>query len=371
MRLEGPATAEGDLRRTPLAHLLVYAADRRLSGAMFLTDPAGLEHVIRFERGAPVKVRPGDGFAMFGELLIEDGLLSQRTLEHALATKGLLGDVLLLTGCVDAATLDWIAEIQFVKRMVHLFELPAETTYRYFDGHGALADWGGEPARVDLLAVLWAGLRDHGERSTRLPATLERLGDTPLRLHPAIEPGRFGFRQAELAVIARMREDAPPLAALIAAGVAPEAVVRRLVYMLAITRFLELLGAGALPVGVDEAAARALSLSGSQALARMTLRSVFYRVGAAAPDPAGDGERPPLSPRIGRRKDTAASPGEAPARAGAGADARCPPAEPEDPGPPSVRTPPVEDAEGVPSSSLRLTGGQPAPEELCPPLSKP
>src|SRR6185503_20034035 len=109
-REEGEAV-EGDLGRTPFAHLLVYALDRRLTGALFLRLPGDgaaepIVHVVRFARGAPVKVRPGDGYAKLGELLVEAGAVSERTVTAALATKGLLGDVLLLAGCLDRDTLE-------------------------------------------------------------------------------------------------------------------------------------------------------------------------------------------------------------------------------------------------------------------------
>ena len=88
------ASAEGELGRTPLAHQLVYAMDHRLSGrVLFLTPPDGPTHVVRLVRGAPVKVRPGDRHALLGEMLVEAGAIDQATLDGALATKGLLGDV--------------------------------------------------------------------------------------------------------------------------------------------------------------------------------------------------------------------------------------------------------------------------------------
>jgi hypothetical protein len=266
---------------------------------MFLTEPSGIEHVVQFVDGVPAKVRAGDGYAMFGELLIEDGVLSQKTLDDALATKGgLLGDVLALAGRVDTATLDWVAETQLVRRIVHLFELPAETRYRYHDRD--------RTAQVDFLALLWAGLRAHAERSTRLQVTLEALGDAPLRVHPGIDPGRFGFCESELAIIDRLRAGVPSLEALIASGIAAEDEIRRLVYALTISRYIDL-GGGRSPVGIEEAPVSPSSqrLPPNQALARMALRSIAYRAGAAAPDPAGDGERrsplprskPPLSSR--------------------------------------------------------------------------
>jgi hypothetical protein len=315
MRAGGPATAEGDLERTPFAHVLVYAVDRQLTGAMFLNEPSGTQHVLRFVRGIPVKVRSSDGFARFGELLLEEGLITAETLADALATTGLLGDVLLLSGCIDGPTLHRIAQTQFVRRMVHLFELPSGTTYRYFDGHDALADWGGEPADVEPLAVLWAGLRAHGERSTRIQSTLDLLGATPLRLHLAFEPGRFGLCEPEIGALAPLQASAPSLAALLESGVAPQALLRKLIYALVISRYIDL-GAGSVPVGLDEPWSSSFAPTSSQALGRVQLRATVHRVGAAAPDPPGDGERAPMQLRTRRRDAAAAQPQVAASAAG-------------------------------------------------------
>ncbi|WP_438028025.1 hypothetical protein [Sorangium sp. So ce233] len=304
MSADGPATAEGDLERTPFAHLFVYAVEHRLTGALILLEPTGAEHTVRIVRGSPVKIRPSDGYARFGEILLEEGVISAEILADALATRGLLGDVLLLSGCLDAPTLDWLAQVQFVRRMVRLFDLPPETTYRYFDGLDVLADWGGDPAKVDPLALLWAGLREHGERSTRLQRTLERIEAVPLRLHPALEPGRFGLTEGELAVIDVLQSSSPTLPALIRSGIAPEPIVRKLIYALAITRYLDF-GKG-VPLGAEPSSSVPPASAASLSLGRMQLRATVHREGAAAPDPAGDGERAPVMGR-GRRRDRTSS----------------------------------------------------------------
>ncbi|WP_437280709.1 hypothetical protein WME90_09155 [Sorangium sp. So ce375] len=304
MSPDGLATAEGDLERTPFAHLFVYAVEHRLTGALILVEPTGAEHTVRIVRGTPVKIRPSDGYARFGEILLEEGVISAELLAEALATRGLLGDVLLLSGCLDTATIDWLAQVQFVRRMVRLFDLPPETKYRYFDGLDVLAEWGGDPAKVDPLALLWAGLRDHGERSTRLHRTLERIEAVPLRLHPALEPGRFGFREGELAVIDALQSSTPTLAVLVRSGVAPEMTVRKLIYALAITRYLDF-GTGG-PVAAELSSSMPPASAASLSLGRLQLRPTVHRVGAAAPDPAGDGERAPVLSR-GRRRDRPSS----------------------------------------------------------------
>ena len=299
------ATAEGDIARTPFAHLLIYALDRALTGVIFLQQPDGVEHVIRLVRGAPVKVRPGDGYALLGEMLIEAGAIDGATLEAALHTKSLLGDVLLLAGCVQRDVLEQTAEKQLVRRIVRFFDLPAETTFRYFEGHDALADYGGDPACVDPVALVWAGLAAHAERSTMMEATLARLGDKPMKLHGASTASRFGLAGPEAKLLDHLVSQPATLAELTALGVAPPEVVRRFAYAMMITRQLDL-GAGSPPLGtIESTRTPAVAPGGTpRAVARMQLRSTVHRVGAAAPDLPGDGERgvPVVSARSSTRR---------------------------------------------------------------------
>jgi hypothetical protein len=318
-----PATAEGDLGRTPFAHLLAFALERQLSGALFLREPAGTEHVVAFDRGAPVKVRPGDPFARLGELLVEDGALDEATLKAALETPGMLGDVLLVGGAVTSAELRRAVDRQFATRMTRLFGLPRETTWRFFEGHGDLDEYGGEPATVDPLAVLWSGICDNAEAvAPTIDATLARLGDTPMRALGGVAVERFGFGPVEVQAVELLKLAAAPIPKLLGAGLVPEAVLRRVLYALVLTRQLEGLQApqGAAAAGeaepgsgnpaaegpraaVDDAAA----ISAAAALARVQLRSTVHRHGAAAPDLPGDGERAPVVVRSKVRDKRAAS----------------------------------------------------------------
>lgn len=303
MGSDTPATAEGDLARTPFAHLLVYAVDRRLTGALFLREPldaaaSPVEHVVRFARGTPVKVRPGDGFARLGELLVEAGALSPETLVEALATKGLLGDVLLLAGCVERDRLEATCAAQFHRRMTRLFTLPPATTFRYCDGHVELLDYGGDPASADPLAILWTGLKAHGGAPAMVEATLSRLGDLPLRIHPQATVTQLALADDEARVIDHLRSCPEGLGALGARDLLASERLRQLVYALAITRQLDV-GSSALPVGALDP-----TRTTSRSLGRVQLKPTTHRLGAAAPDAPGDGERGAASskPTTGPRK---------------------------------------------------------------------
>ncbi len=300
MGFDTPATAEGDLARTPFAHLLVYAVDRRLTGALFLCEPSPVngapvehvEHVVRFDRGTPVKVRPGDGFSRLGQMLVEGGALKPETLTEALATKGLLGDMLLLAGCVDRDRLEETCVSQFQRRMTRLFTLPSETTFRYCDGHTELLDYGSEPARADALAILWTGVKAHGGRRSVINAALARLGDLPLRLHPQATVARLGLDPDEARVIDHLQTQPEALRALAARSFLTTEMLRRLLYALVITRQLDL-GASTPPVGATDPVPRSRSTTAN--VARVQLKPTPHRQGAAAPDAPGDGERAPMS----------------------------------------------------------------------------
>ncbi len=282
---------EGELSSTPFAHILVYAFDRRLAGTLYLEEPSGTPHVVTFARGVPVKVRAGDGFALLGELLIKAGAITEEALAGALSMPALLGDALVIGGFVDRDTLEQTAEAQFRLRMVRLFGLAAETRYRYIDRVDELSEWGGAPAAVDPLELLWAGLREHGAARGTLESTLGRLGSSPLRLHASAAVERFAFGPRELEVAISMRERGRSIVDLAASGGVAAETVRRMVYALVITRHIDT-GGGALPAGVgaDGELPESSIRSGNHAVGRMRLRSIPHRDGAAAPDLPGPGE---------------------------------------------------------------------------------
>lgn len=300
MRPEVPPTADGDLDRTPLAHLLVYFIDQRLTGALFLTEPTGLVHVVRFARGVPVKVRPGDDHARLGELLVQEGLLSAADLEAALAAKGLLGDVLVLAGRIDPVRLEAVLERQFTMRMKRLFALPPATQFAYYDGSSALVDWGGDAATIDPLALIWSGLREHGQCSSRLGETMDRIADVPLLVHARATLDRFAFDEQERAAVDVIAAKPVCFGEVTGWDLVTPAVLANLVYTLAITRQLDL-GTGAQPAGCEQGRAEVQTPTGLS-LGRLQLRAAVHRFGAAAPDPPGDGERAPVVASSRRRR---------------------------------------------------------------------
>ncbi len=278
---ETPATAEGDLAQTPFAHLLVYALDRRLTGELFLFEAPEVTHAICFDRGQPVKIRMGDDYARLGTLLVEEGLVSSEVVENAVGTGGLLGDMLVLAGYVESEPLNRVIDQQFELRMRHFFELGEAVTYSYFDQSESLKEWGGDPVRLDPLALLWRGIREHGDKSTLFEVTLEKVKEVPLTLHARANLASFELEEDAKLVTEVLSLDPTTLdELLVMEGVSPD-IVRKIVYALTISRQFDL-GRGTLPLGVEEERTRHL--------AKVQLRSQVHRAGAAV-DVPGDGER--------------------------------------------------------------------------------
>lgn len=301
---DGPAAAEGALGQTPFAHLAVYALDKRITGELFICEPPAegadpavpvAPHVVRFEGGMPTKIKMGDDFARLGQLLLEKGAIDQATLDGALNTHGgLLGDVLVLSGYVESNTIEDLLVTQFQRRMTRLYALPPETQFKYFDKSDTLKSWGGDPSGVDPFSLLWTGIEAHGHCSTQMGATLELVQATPLKLHPKAPYSRFGMSAEAVDVVELLALDPTPFDELVALDSVPAELVRKVIYALVITRQLDI-GKSTVPVGVEERPAT---------VAKVALRSQLHRLGAAAPDAPGDGERTPVRPMSIRRGST-------------------------------------------------------------------
>src|SRR5688572_15749885 len=103
-------TAEGLLEKTPLVHLLVYMADRQLTGSLVLSSRSGgEEHAIYFFEGQASKVRTGEPIAHLGRVLFELGILSEEALNASLAAfsrgNDLHGEHLVRAGVIDRENL--------------------------------------------------------------------------------------------------------------------------------------------------------------------------------------------------------------------------------------------------------------------------
>lgn len=249
MAPDRPPTAEGDLAFAPLAHLMVYALDHRISGELHLEPAEGVVHVLRFDQGVPSKLRFGEPYARLGDLLVEAEVTTREVVEGAASMGGLLGDLLVLTGSVESKVLEETLERQLRMRLMKLYELPATTKYRYYDGAKELDGWGAEPIVLEPLALLWAGVEAHGDASALLEPTLERVQEMSFTLHPKAPFERVVLSELARSIVELVQLEPMTLTQILEAELGPEPEVRKLVYAFVLCRFFDL-GHGSLPLGV-------------------------------------------------------------------------------------------------------------------------
>ena len=249
-------TAEGLFSKTPLAHLLIYMLDQRLTGTTMFHAPDGLTHAIYFHDGGPAKVRTGTTVAPLDRVLLEMGLLDEPTLRGTLieiSKKQILhGRHLVMKGLLDREKILDALRIQVMRKTTYLFELPQETRYAYYKDLNLLASFGGpELTPCEPLAAIMAGVRLRAN-DPMVDATLLRIAGRPLALHIDAELRRLQLQRDERSVVDLLRARRMTLAEILDAGVAQERVVRLTIYALAITRYLDLGVPGSrAPVGIN------------------------------------------------------------------------------------------------------------------------
>jgi curved DNA-binding protein CbpA len=247
-------TAEGMFAKTPLVHLFVYLLDQALTGTTVITAPNGATYAIYFNEGVPAKVRLASPFAPLDQVLVELGLLDAGTLKNTLAEatsrRVLHGRVLVEKGYLPEVALYGALGAQIERKLMHLYELPAETKYAFYHGWNLLENYGGpELLTCEPLSVILVGAR----RPAALPfidSTLHRLSGRSFSLHAESTPERFRFAPEEKAVVERMRGKKHTLEEVTKSGAAPERIARCVVYALMITRHLDLGIQARPPVGI-------------------------------------------------------------------------------------------------------------------------
>ncbi len=248
------ATAEGNLTKTPLVHLLVYMLDQRLTGTTLFQTPEGVNHGVFFDKGVPSKVRTGSMVYPLDRVLLEMGQLDELTLRDSLmevSKKNMLhGRYLVSKGLVDGATIMKALKMQMVRKIVHMFELSPETRYAFYADVNLLETYGGpELIPCDPLAIIMVGVRLRSD-DPLVDQTLNRLQKRPLGLHLDAAVARFEFRKEEQSVVDLLRIRKMPLEEILNSGVGHERVARLTLYALAITRHLDIGVQGRPPIGV-------------------------------------------------------------------------------------------------------------------------
>ncbi|MEZ4372806.1 MAG: DnaJ domain-containing protein [Polyangiaceae bacterium] len=235
--------ASGVLSKTPLSNLLVYILDRELSGTLVVETTDGAKSALSFVRGVPAKARTSDAVIYLGRLLMEQGLIDDgieaTTLSRVASEKKLFGQLLLEQGAVTREQLIKALQEQVTRKVEWMCGLPESAAYGFYQDIDFLQGYGGEPTPIRPLAALWRGVRRFGPDHL-VDASLVRLGERPLRFHPDAAIKKFGLNNAESSVIDVIRAKSQPISSLLRADLVDTQTLRRLVFVLFITRHLDL-----------------------------------------------------------------------------------------------------------------------------------
>ncbi len=200
------AIATGVLATKPIAHLLVYALDRRLTGTFELVDDTRERIRIVVESGMLVRVSTSEPVVYLGHVLYENGVITAEQLSESLAevaaTKALHGQVLLAKGMVQPEQLTDALRQQRARKLHRAFQLSPRATFAFFPNVDLVGERPGDVEPVDPLPFIWRGVRAHPSWE-HVRATLSIVGGRKLRVVGAVERLELGHDERSAATLLR------------------------------------------------------------------------------------------------------------------------------------------------------------------------
>src|SRR5580693_7148773 len=119
-----PAPASsGQLARTPLPHLLVYAYERQLTGTFDFRAPDGATASVLVRAGQPAKAQLSSPPIYLGQVLLEIGVIDAKMLDESLRAMSVTGQrklhgrVLLEKNALDPTQLDQGLRVQLLRKV--------------------------------------------------------------------------------------------------------------------------------------------------------------------------------------------------------------------------------------------------------------
>lgn len=243
----GPV-ASGSLAKTPFVHLLLYALDKKLSGTLEFVAPDKREVAILYLDGRPAKVRTSEPVAYLGRVLLEQGFLTEATLEQSLVElaaqkerqRMLHGELLVSAGVLREDQLGVGLAEQLRRKLIYASSFPAETKYSYYSAFDGLAHWGKPvPEGLDPFPLIWRMLHA-GASQDHIGAALARVGTARLRPAQAANFSRLGLAKDEAAMVDLLAMQPLSVADLMKVSGLDPNEARLLVYLLIITRQVEM-----------------------------------------------------------------------------------------------------------------------------------
>ena len=233
--------ATGVLAKKPLAHLLVYALDRKLTGTFELTDHT-LERVhIVVANGLVSRVATSEAVVYLGHVLYETGVIDGDQLSASLAevaaTKRLHGQVLLAKGMLFPTELAEGLREQRARKVHHAFGLSGRTSFAFYPGIDVVGERPQDPDPADPLALIWRGIAAYPPWD-HVRATMTTVNGRPLRVVGAVD--RLGLKPKERTAAELLRKT-PSTVPELASGARLEPRAAELfAYFLVITKIAEI-----------------------------------------------------------------------------------------------------------------------------------
>ena len=238
----GPAqppepTAVGLLSERPLAHLLMFALDRKLSGSFEIADDPSQYGLIVVAEGKIARVWTSEPVVFLGHVLYEAGVLDAGQLGASLAkiaqTKALHGQSLLAEGLITVEQLALGLRTQRLRKLHHIFTFPASSRFAFYADVDLIGERPDDVEPLEPLGPIWRGIAANPS-ADHVRATLAAIGGRPIRFVGSLDPG--GFRDVERATIESLRSSPATVAELATRAGWDVRAAELLAYFLAMTK---------------------------------------------------------------------------------------------------------------------------------------
>jgi curved DNA-binding protein CbpA len=239
-------SATGVLAKKPLAHLLIYAVDRKLSGTFELADETGTSVQVVVIDGNVARVGTSDSVTFLGHVLYENGYIDDAQLSTSLAevaaTKRLHGQVLLSQKLITLPQLAEGLRQQRARKLQHAFSLGPRTSFAFYTDVDLVGERPNDVEPMDSLTCLWRGVREHPSWD-HVRATITRVGGRAVRLREGLTDAaslaRLGLEHGEIQAIECLRVKACSIPELAIVGGLTIQATDLLAYFLIISKLVE------------------------------------------------------------------------------------------------------------------------------------
>ena len=230
-------TAVGLLSEKPLAQLLMFALDRRLSGTFEIADDPNQYGLIVVAEGKIARVWTSEPVIFLGHVLYEGGVIDAGQLGASLAaitqTKALHGQFLVGGGLITVEQLGHALRTQRLRKLHHIFTFPATSRFAFYADVDLIGERPNDVEALDPLAPIWRGIAANPSLD-HVRATIAAIGGRAIRFVGSLDAG--GFRDAERATIESLRSSPATVAELATRAGWDVRAAELLAYFLAMTK---------------------------------------------------------------------------------------------------------------------------------------